>query len=84
MLIKAVTQAILTYMMSVFKFPAGLCQSIQLAINRFWWGHSQDEKKIHWIKGVTLKRKDDRPWFSRDGCIQLDTTGKMILAHCTR
>ena len=47
-LIKAVAQAIPTYLMSVFKFPNILTDSIQSTINRFWWGHNQDNQKIHW------------------------------------
>lgn len=45
-LIKAVAQAIPTYAMSVFKFPKEMCSSIQALINRFWWGHDSNSKKI--------------------------------------
>jgi len=41
-LIKAIAQAILTYVTSVLRFPV-LCKSIQLIVYRFWWGHNQDK-----------------------------------------
>ena len=59
-LIKAVAQAIPTYALSVFKFCKDLCNSIQSAIMRFWWGHKQDEHKIHWVSRLKLcQQKED-------------------------
>jgi len=59
-LIKAVAQAIPTYSMSVLKLSVDLCYIIQAAINRFWWGHKQDERKIHWLGASILSlSKDD-------------------------
>jgi len=58
-LIKTVAQAIPTCAMSVFKFPVGLCQTIRTTINRFWWGHNLEDKKIHWINGRALCRRKD-------------------------
>jgi hypothetical protein len=37
-LIKSVTQAILTYIMGVFKLPATLCEEMTQMIRHFWWG----------------------------------------------
>ena len=48
-LIKAVVQAIPTYAMSCFKFPASLCAEICSMANRFWWGQRIGERKIHWV-----------------------------------
>ena len=48
-LIKAVIQAIPTYAMSVFQFPAGLCADICSMANRFWWGQRGGNRKIHWV-----------------------------------
>lgn len=39
-LIKVVAQAIPPYIMSIFKLPKKLSQSIQSTIIRFWWGHN--------------------------------------------
>ena len=59
-LIKAVAQAIPTYAMSIFKLPKDLCSSIQAMINRFWWGHDPDKRKIHWVGSARLcARKRD-------------------------
>ena len=49
-------QAIPTYAMSVFKFPAGLCAEICSLANRFWWGQKGDLKKIHWLSKSKLSR----------------------------
>lgn len=43
-LIKIVAQAIPAYAMSVFKIPLALCNDIQRAIARFWWGSKEDKK----------------------------------------
>lgn len=37
-LIKAITQAIPTYTLSVFKLPDFLCDDLTEIIRRFWWG----------------------------------------------
>ena len=46
-LIKAVAQAVPAYAMSVFKLPLGLCEDMQKAIARFWWGNNKDHRPIH-------------------------------------
>ena len=53
-LIKAIIQAILTYAMSVFSFPAGLCVDICSMANRFWWGQREGSRKIHWLSKEKL------------------------------
>jgi len=60
MLIKAVAQAIPTYIRSLFKLPKGLCHTIQSTITQFWWRHKHEDRKIHWISIPQLcKSKDD-------------------------
>jgi hypothetical protein len=44
-LIKSVLQAIPTYVMSVFKLPAGLCEEYMQLIRKFWWGRRPSEKE---------------------------------------
>jgi ribonuclease HI len=59
-LIKAVAQAIPTYIMSCFLLPKNLCQHIESMTCKFWWGNSPDKKKIHWIKWKQIcKNKRD-------------------------
>jgi hypothetical protein len=48
-LIKAVAQAIPTYLMSSFLLPKGLCQQIESITSRFWWGSNIDKRKVHWV-----------------------------------
>jgi hypothetical protein len=48
-LIKAVAQAILVYVMSVFKLPLGLCDELTKMIRRYWWGAQNGKRKTHWL-----------------------------------
>ncbi|XP_021732105.1 uncharacterized protein LOC110698909 [Chenopodium quinoa] len=47
-LLKSVIQAIPTYLMGVYKFPAEVIRKIHVAMANFWWGKSVDRKRIHW------------------------------------
>jgi hypothetical protein len=49
-----VVQAISTYAISYFKFPAGLCTEICSMANRFWWGQRGGERKSHWVSKEQL------------------------------
>ena len=53
-LLKVVVQAILTFAMSCFRLPVGLCQDIEMLACRFWWGQWGDCQKIHWKKWEVL------------------------------
>ena len=48
-LIKAVAQAIPTYVMGIFKLPPGHCEEYMKMIRNFWWGDEPDRRKVHWI-----------------------------------
>ena len=45
-LIKTMTQAILTYSMGLFKLPKTMCDTINSSLAKYWWGQIKDEKKI--------------------------------------
>ncbi|PNX59084.1 hypothetical protein L195_g051236, partial [Trifolium pratense] len=47
-LISAVIQALPTYTMSCFLLPKTMCEKIEKAICRFWWGSKEGQHKIHW------------------------------------
>lgn len=47
-LIKAVTQAMPQYVMNYYLPPKGLCDDLQQLCAQFFWGDSEDKKKIHW------------------------------------
>jgi hypothetical protein len=40
-----VAQAILTYVMGVFKLLDTMCEDITQLINKFWWGRKEDSVK---------------------------------------
>ena len=48
-LIKAVAQAIPTYVMSVFKLPASVCDELTRMIRQYWWGVENRKKKMAWM-----------------------------------
>ncbi|XP_050150574.1 uncharacterized mitochondrial protein AtMg00310-like [Malus sylvestris] len=48
-LIKAVIQAIPTYPMNLFKFPAIVCKDLDSLSAGFWWGDTRGKKRIHWV-----------------------------------
>ncbi|XP_021730999.1 uncharacterized protein LOC110697904 [Chenopodium quinoa] len=52
-LLKAVIQAIPTYIMSLFRIPDYIIEEIHKLMSRFWWGSSEVKRKIHW-QGVTV------------------------------
>lgn len=49
-MLKAVIQAMPTYSKSVFQLPRRICKEIETTMARFWWGHKQNDRKIHWQK----------------------------------
>ena len=53
-LIKAVVQAIPTYTMNVFKLPNNLCSELERMVRDFWWGHSGEARKVHWVNWNSL------------------------------
>jgi hypothetical protein len=48
-LIKAVAQAIPTYLMSNFLILKELCDKLESMMCNFWWGSNVDKRKIHWV-----------------------------------
>jgi ribonuclease HI len=48
-LLKAVIQAIPTFSMSIFLLPKGLCKDINSLMQRFWWGHKENNSNIRWM-----------------------------------
>ena len=53
-LIKAVIQVIPTYTMSYFKLPKGLIKDLEVLIRKFWWGYTDDSRKVHWVSWKRL------------------------------
>ena len=47
-LIKSVAQAILNYVMSAFKLPAGFHDDYSRIVRNFWWGEDEKKRKAHW------------------------------------
>ncbi|XP_031090896.1 uncharacterized protein LOC115995891 [Ipomoea triloba] len=47
-LLKSVAQSMPTFSMSVFLLPDSVCRSIKRAMNRYWWGPSNERGKQAW------------------------------------
>ncbi|XP_073121019.1 uncharacterized protein [Henckelia pumila] len=60
-LLKAVVQAIPSYVMSVFSLPINLCDELERMMNSFWWVKSgQNERGLRWKCWTKLYwRKED-------------------------
>lgn len=58
-LIKAVIQAIPTYVMSIVRFPKNFCRKICSEIARFWWRGNRRDRGIHWKawNKITVSKK---------------------------
>lgn len=55
-LIKSVIQSIPTYAMSCFLFPRSLCEEIDKAFTRFFWGATDKDRKVHWSSWERISR----------------------------
>ncbi|KAL3506783.1 hypothetical protein ACH5RR_032165 [Cinchona calisaya] len=64
---KSADLAMPTHMMACVRLPKGLCQDMSRDIAKFWWGHREDKRKIHWMKWEKLSTtKRDRGLSLRD------------------
>jgi hypothetical protein len=48
-LLKAIIQSIPVFAMGIFKLPKQLCKEINDAMSSFWWGDTEEKKKMHWF-----------------------------------
>ena len=58
-MLNSVLSAVLTYSMSCFELPVGLCNQIQSALTRFCWDNDPDVKKLSWISWDSLAQHKD-------------------------
>jgi hypothetical protein len=48
-LIKAIAQAIPSYVMGVFKLPFSICDDLTKLICDYWWAVEKGKRKTHWV-----------------------------------
>lgn len=48
-LLKAIIQSIPVFAMAVFKIPKKVCKDIMDAMSAFWWGYTEEQRKMHWF-----------------------------------
>ena len=59
-LIKTIAQAIPTYLMSIFKIPKAVRDSINSTLAKYYWDQTKDERKIHWINWKKLCTQNEK------------------------
>ena len=58
-LLKAIIQSIPVFSMDVFKIPKKICKEIIDAMSSFWWGDTEEQKRMHrfaWWRMCIQKR----------------------------
>lgn len=46
-MLKAIAQALLSYMMNIFKLPKRMCKKLSSIMLQFWWSGSGEKRGIH-------------------------------------
>ena len=54
LLIKVVIQSIPTHLMSIFRIPDGVIDDINSMVEKFWWGSTNGNPKMHWHSWASL------------------------------
>ena len=60
MLIKAIAQAVPTYIISVFQMTKGFCEELARGVRNYWWGAGDGIRKTHWIAWDKFTRSKAR------------------------
>ena len=55
-LIKSVAQAIPSYVMSVFRLPASVCDELTRLMRQYWWGVEKGKHKMAWLSWDKMTR----------------------------
>ncbi|XVF50184.1 hypothetical protein PTKIN_Ptkin04bG0075500 [Pterospermum kingtungense] len=58
--IKSALSSMPNYILSVFKAPSYVCEKIDQMVRNFWWGHKEDERKIHFRKWDFICQHKDK------------------------
>jgi ribonuclease HI len=78
LIMAVVVQALPTYVMSVFKIPFGLCDTMQKHARTFWWGSDRGKRRVQWIPwNVLIKPKS----YGGLGFKDLRLFDQALLAH---
>jgi hypothetical protein len=77
-LIKSVAQAILIYVMGVFKLLDTMCEDITQLIRKIWWGEEGGQRKVHWISWEKLLLPKNQGGM---GFRDMKLFNKALLAH---
>jgi hypothetical protein len=56
----AVIQVIPTYTMSVFQLQKTLSRELNTMMEKFWWGHKDNDNKIAWMRWDWMGKTKER------------------------
>ena len=60
LLIKAVAQAILTYVMSIFWLLASVCDDLTRLIRQYWWEVENGKRKMAWLSWDKMRLPESK------------------------
>lgn len=76
-LLKAVVQATPIYPMSLFRIPKGVIKVLNRLMGNFWWGGSEEGRKIHWRSWETMCKPK---WMGGMGIRDFEAFNQALLA----
>nr|XP_027086514.1 uncharacterized protein LOC113708252 [Coffea arabica] len=85
-LLKAVSMAMPTYAMSVFKLPRKMCKDIRSMMANYWWGETNGKNKMHWVswRKMSMKRNEGGLGFKDIEAYNKALLGKQIWRIITK
>ncbi|XP_058724620.1 uncharacterized protein LOC131596076 [Vicia villosa] len=73
-LIKAVAQAIPSYIMSCYRLPETTCKELEAMLASFWWGSKHGKRKIHWMSWEKMARSKQAGGMGFRGISEFNTS----------
>ncbi|XP_027126082.2 uncharacterized protein [Coffea arabica] len=85
-LLKAVSMAMPTYAMSVFKLSRKMCKDISSLMANYWWGETNGKNKMHWVswRKMSMKRNEGGLGFKDIEAYNKALLGKQIWRIITK
>jgi hypothetical protein len=69
-LVISIAQALLAYVICVFKLSNGICDELMKIIRRYYWGAAEGKRKTHWLAWDNpMKSKDHGGVVFKDFCL---------------
>jgi hypothetical protein len=59
-LVKSVLQTVHAFPMSCFQLTKKQCKKLSMISSTFWWGHKDNERKVHWVSWSKMCRSKEK------------------------